>query len=82
MNYGVAYRQAFEMQLVLFRVVMDDATPPQGRALCARAWDVLEDRKRIIRGKPLPGAYRPENPRPKRKAYWSMHLQPNFASQE
>lgn len=29
-------------------------------AQLARAWDVLEERKRILRGKPLPGQFRPD----------------------
>lgn len=29
-------------------------------AALVRAWDVLEERKRILRGKPLPGQLRPD----------------------
>lgn len=50
---------------------MDDAenpkTKPHIRAQCVRAWDILEERKRILRGKPLPGQFRPEGDGFKRK---------------
>jgi len=72
MNYGLAYRQAHEMQQVLYKLALDPSTPGPSKALCARAWDVLEERKRIIRGKPLPGTYRPELPKPKAKHYPSL----------
>lgn len=54
MNYGKAYRQAFQMQEDLFNAVMDPKTPAKDKAACARAWDVLADRRRIIRGKGVP----------------------------
>lgn len=65
MNYGKAYRQAFQMQEDLFKAVMDPKTLAKDKAACARARDVLADRRRIIRGrgtpKPIDGA------RPKRR---------------
>jgi hypothetical protein len=38
-------------------------------AQLARAWDILEERKRILRGQPLPGSYKPKaKPKPRPKA--------------
>jgi len=44
----------------MFDVATDATMPASARASCARAWEVLEERKRILRGKPLPGQLRPE----------------------
>lgn len=40
-----------------------------GQALSqvVKSWETLEDRKRILRGKPLPGSKRPAVEQPKRK---------------
>ena len=48
------------MQASLLLSATDKSVPPHIRAACARAWDVLEERLRIIDGKPLPGQLRPE----------------------
>jgi hypothetical protein len=46
------------------RLLVDDikkkSTLPHIRAQCARAYDVLEERLRILSGKPLPGMLRPD----------------------
>ena len=49
-----------DMQRLLYKRVMDKETPAHIAAQCARAWEVLEERKRIIDGKPLPGQLRPD----------------------
>jgi hypothetical protein len=36
-------------------------------AALVKAWELTADRVRILRGKPLPGALRPEKPTPRRK---------------
>ena len=36
-------------------------------AQLVRSWDTLEDRKRILRGRPLPGSFKPEKEKPKSK---------------
>lgn len=45
---------------VLQRIVFEDATLKMQKAAdlnqLVRAWDVLEERKRILRGRPLPGS--------------------------
>jgi hypothetical protein len=42
------------MQRVLKADVLNPETAPSARAQVARAWDVLEERKRLIRMKPKP----------------------------
>src|SRR6266705_4135349 len=60
-----------EMQRVLLRIVTkkrpNDATIPRA----ALAWERLEDRKRIIRGKPLPGSLKPVAPSKRKEKYWT-----------
>jgi len=48
------------MQRVLWRQVHNPATAPHITAQCARAWRDLQDMKRIMDGKPLPGQLRPD----------------------
>jgi hypothetical protein len=68
-----AYRQAVDAQAGLLEVLelcRADAVATQDRELraklgvamgaMARGWDLLEDRKRVLRGKPLPGHLRPD----------------------
>ncbi|MGO8928292.1 MAG: hypothetical protein ACLQU3_15600 [Limisphaerales bacterium] len=42
------------MQDVLAKDALDPETTPSARAQVARAWEVLEERKRILRMKPKP----------------------------
>lgn len=53
-------QQAVAIQRILERTILDPATPPQSRASCAVAWSRIQDAKRVIDGKPLPGNLRPE----------------------
>lgn len=48
------------MQALLLQDAENPNTLPHLRAACVRAWDVLEERLRIMSGKPLPGQLRPE----------------------
>jgi uncharacterized protein (DUF1778 family) len=68
MNYGLAYRQAYEMQKVLYEATLAGGTEPKDKAACARAWDVLADRRRIIRGQGAPKPVVALNDKPKGKA--------------
>lgn len=54
------YRKACAIQDVLKGLIDNKETEPKDVAACARAWDVMEERKRILRGKPLPGALKPK----------------------
>ena len=62
-----SYAQAVEMQATLQADIQNPITKPQIRAACVRAWDILEERKRILRGRPLPGHLRPDLPAAQRK---------------
>ena len=42
------------MQRFLYADATNDKTEPRDRAQVARAWDALEERKRILRMKPKP----------------------------
>lgn len=53
-------QQIIELQASLHRDATQEGTRPDHRAACARAWDVLEDRLRVLDGKPLPGQLRPD----------------------
>lgn len=57
---AAAYSEAAEIQRRLLADIRDPATKPAVRAGLARAWDIMEDRKRVLRNKPLPGHLRPE----------------------
>ncbi len=62
------YRQLLQMQDVLFTATLNPEADLKDKAACARAWEQLEERKRIMRGKPLPGSHRPELPRKAKRA--------------
>ena len=63
-----AKTQLLDMQAVLLADVLNPRTKPTDRAQCARAYDVLEERLRILKGKPLPGQLRPDLvPKPQRR---------------
>jgi hypothetical protein len=60
-----ALLQLIDMQRFLVADALAPKTTPSARAQVARAWEVLEERKRILRGRPLPGSLRPEMAKPK-----------------
>lgn len=49
-----ALTQIVELQAKLRAACLDPNTSPAALAQCARAWEVLEERRRIIRMKPKP----------------------------
>lgn len=49
-----AYNQALEIQRFLFQDATNPKTSPRDRAMVAGAWEKLEERKRILKMKPLP----------------------------
>ena len=51
--------QILDLQARLYELATDAETEAKDVAACARAWDVLADRVRILKGKPLPGQRRP-----------------------
>jgi hypothetical protein len=69
-----ALRQALELQ----RRVYEDAIKPDVRAAdlaqLVRGWDTLENRKRILRGRPLPGSLKPKPKEPRGSGFRSNPL--------
>jgi len=59
-----AYRQALDMQRIMFEMAMGAGTK-QDKALGAKAWVMLEEQKRILKGRPLPGSLKPVTPKSK-----------------
>lgn len=55
-----AITDILKMQDVLKARCLDMKTGPKEQSSCALAWERLEERKRILRGKPLPGSLRQE----------------------
>jgi hypothetical protein len=62
-----ARAEVLEIQRILMADIRNLKTPPHIRAACARAWEVLEERLRILNCKPLPGQLRPDLDQRKRK---------------
>jgi len=52
------------IQQKLKDAALSDTINPTELAQVARAWDTLENRKRILRGRPLPGSLKPDPRRP------------------
>jgi hypothetical protein len=52
--------EIIEMQRLLLQDIRNCKTRPHIRAQCVRAYDILEERLRILNGKPLPGMLRPD----------------------
>jgi hypothetical protein len=52
--------EIIEMQRLLLQDIRNSKTRPHIRAQCVRAYDILEERLRILNGKPLPGMLRPD----------------------
>lgn len=49
-----------EVQSLLLNDIRNKRTSPAVRAKCAIAFDKLEDRLRVLAGKPMPGQLRPD----------------------
>ena len=62
------YLQLLAMQDALYTDALRPGTDPADRASCARAWETLEERKRIMRGRPLPSSLKPTDTKRKRAA--------------
>jgi hypothetical protein len=72
-NFGARNKtkasQLCEMQQVLRAIVLNKDTKPGDAAACSRAYDVLEDRLRILKGKFKPGDVRAADLDPVRLAW-------------
>ena len=49
---GKPYKEALELQELIMRAARNPKSSPTERAALARAWQVLQDEKRELRGKP------------------------------
>lgn len=58
--YPTAHQTAVAVQQLLLADIQNPKTTPTVRAVLVRAWDILEERKRILRGIPSPGQLRPD----------------------
>ncbi len=58
------------MQNVLLKLITKKSADPVVVPRAALAWERLEDRKRIIRGRPLPGSLKPVTPNKRKEKYW------------
>jgi len=76
-----ALRQLLALQEVAFKAAIEPKVKPRDIAALSLAWERLEERKRVLRGKPLPGSLKPEpKVRPGRsKAAWSSPVELELA---
>ena len=63
------YQQVVEIQQLLLNDIRNPSTKPADRASCARAFDLLEERKRVLRMKFKPGDVRASDLDPVRLAW-------------
>jgi|WetSurMetagenome_2_1015567.scaffolds.fasta_scaffold1269446_1 hypothetical protein len=71
----VALRQVLQLQQRLFEESGKAGVKPSDLAQLARAWDILEERKRILKGRPLPGSLKPATLKTPKRKYW-VNLEP------
>jgi hypothetical protein len=60
-------KQILAMQANLYRIAIDTNLDPKHCAQASLAWERLEERKRILKGRPMPGSLKPESPKAKRR---------------
>jgi hypothetical protein len=53
-------KQVVELQNLVFEAAKKEGSEGKNLSSLARAWCDLEERRRILKGRPLPGSYRPE----------------------
>ena len=63
-----SYDVALELQQLLLEDCRKQDTKPAVRAVCARTWEILEERKRVLRMRPLPKSIDVAKDREQRKA--------------
>lgn len=70
-KYAKAYYDAVAIQTVMHECVNDPDASYADKAKAALAWERLEERKRILRNRPLPGSLKPQ---PKDKQRKTAHV--------
>ena len=73
-----ALRHLLELQRCVFSAATKEGVEPRDLAQLSRAWEVLEERKRILKGRPLPGSLKPKPNTP--GAIWKPN-QPDFSEE-
>ena len=67
-----ALSEARKLQQIVFSKATEDREKTIDLPSLVRAWDILEERKRILKGVPSPGSLKPESPKPKPKPVASI----------
>ena len=75
-------RQIVEMQRELHALTLDPNVPPRERAQCARAWADLQEKKRVLDGKPMPGHLRPDLEQKRKRQVPALAPLPELAPRE
>jgi hypothetical protein len=60
------------IQRTVFAATQEPNVKAADLASLARAWDVLEDRKRELRGRPKAGQLRPDKPKPHKTTAFTL----------
>ena len=78
-----SYDVALELQTLLLNDCRAKTTKPAVRAVCARTWDILEERKRVLRRVPLPKSVDVERLKEQRRAARAAKrtVEPSFVEQ-
>lgn len=66
MRYGPIYHDCVRIQKRLMNLMMGDETTAKDVASLSAAWDRMEDRKRILKGRGVPRPEEPAKPKAKR----------------
>jgi hypothetical protein len=65
-----ALTQCYALQDLLFKAANDAQCSKQDLSRLSLSWARLEERKRILRGRPLPGSLRPKEPKAKKTLHF------------
>ncbi|MBI4663907.1 MAG: hypothetical protein HY735_34330 [Verrucomicrobia bacterium] len=68
MKLSKGLKQLYALQDLLFAAANEEQCSKSDLARIACVWERLEERKRILRGRPLPGSLKPEKKPPGRRA--------------
>lgn len=61
-----AYHQALILQRIMFEMAVESKDGNE-KVAAAKAWTTLEEQKRILKNRPLPGSLKPVTPKSKSK---------------
>lgn len=74
MKISKALKQCYDLQDLLLKAANDTQCSKGDLAKLAGAWEKLEGRKRILRGRPLPGSLKPVAKQPSDKRKFSASI--------